>query len=43
MDVHAEHHGLGTRFCFQQEEVHRGYLLWFHNYLAKARKKKYLI
>lgn len=34
-DAHAERHGLGTRFCFQQEDIHRGYLLWFHDYLAK--------
>jgi ubiquinol-cytochrome c reductase cytochrome b subunit len=33
-DCYAERHGHGTRFCFQQEEPHRTYLVWFHNSLA---------
>jgi ubiquinol-cytochrome c reductase cytochrome b subunit len=31
----AEKHGNGTRFCFQQEQINSGYLLWFHNYLSE--------
>lgn len=31
----AEKHGNGTRFCFQQEHINSGYLLWFHNYLSE--------
>ena len=34
-DAHAERHGNGTRFCFQQEHYHNAYLLWFHNYLSE--------
>jgi ubiquinol-cytochrome c reductase cytochrome b subunit len=33
-DAHAERHGNGTRICFQQEDSHNSYLLWFHNYLS---------
>lgn len=33
-DCYAEKHGHGTRFCFQQEEYHKTYLVWFHTYLA---------
>lgn len=34
-DAHAEKHGNGTRFCFQQEDSHSSYLLWFHKYLSE--------
>lgn len=34
-DAYAEHHGQGTRFCFQQEHSNKPYLLWFHNYLSE--------
>lgn len=34
-DGYAEKHGEGTRFCFQQEGSHTGYLLWFHNYISR--------
>ena len=33
-NCYAEKHGHGTRFCFQQEEYHKAYLIWFHSYLA---------
>ena len=34
-DAYAEHHGNGTRICFQQEHLNSHYLIWFHNYLSK--------
>ena len=34
-DAYAEHHGNGTRICFQQEHLNYHYLIWFHNYLSK--------
>jgi hypothetical protein len=33
-DGYLEHHGNGTRLCLQQEDSHKDYLFWLHNYLA---------
>ena len=33
-DGYLERHGNGTRLCIQQENSHKDYLFWLHNYLA---------
>ena len=34
-DAYLEKHGNGSRFCFQQEDSHQGYLLWLHQYVSE--------